>query len=108
MGTSSPMTRGEILAEKVGLLAQRLVEAEGPDLEVIANKAAFEGRGRSGGVVWDRHERRLRTLTELLTERIRLEKDERDYPLASEGEGTWLYDLRIATNEIIDQQATRL
>ncbi len=99
------MTRGEILVERIELLAMRLVEREAPDLQIIANEHAARGMGNSSAVIQQRHERRLRTLRELLAERIRLE---RELPLAPEDDGTWLFDLRVAVVEIIDHQGARL
>ena len=97
------MTRGQILSERIKLKALALVQAEGPDLEVIQNENTVKGLGRSGATIVQRHDRRLRTLEELLAERIRLEKE---HPLAPEDEERWYSDL-LETLMLInhDQQA---
>ena len=99
------MTRGQILSEKIKLLAQRLVEAELPDFERIANEHAARGLARSSMVIVQRHERRLRTLDELLAERVRLEKT---YPLAPEDQEQWYPDFQETLLLIVRDQEGRL
>jgi hypothetical protein len=102
------MTRGQILSERVKLMALRRVEAEARDLEMIANKHAARGTGQSGANLVERHERRLQTLKELLAERLRLEQAEKEYPLAPEDEDRWYPDLLETILLIIHDQEARL
>ena len=99
------MTRSRILSERIKLMARRLVEVETPDLEIITNNNVAEGLGSSGATISQRHERRFRTLKELLAERIRLEKE---YPLAPEDEDQWYVDLVETLLLIIRDQEARL
>jgi hypothetical protein len=99
------VTRGEILAERIRLEAMRLAEREALDLQIIANEHATRGMFSSGSNISQRHERRLRTLRTLLTERIRLEKT---LPVAPEDEATWSRDLRVAIVEITDREDERI
>jgi len=96
------------LAERTKLAAFTLVDAERPDLERIENEHAVKGLGRSGALLMARHERRLRTLEELVRERIRLEKDEAEYPLAPEDEETWNDELLETIMELTKDQEARL
>lgn len=102
------MTRGELLAQRTGLYAVRLVDAEEPDLQAIANDHAARGMGRGSSVVQQRHVRRLQTLKAILAERIRLEKDMREYPLTPEDEETWFPDLQESLLGILGDQEQRL
>src|SRR5215470_527646 len=100
--------RGSILAERTKLTAFTLVDVERPDLERIENDHAVKGLGRSGALLMARHERRLRTLEELVRERIRLEKDEAEYPLAPEDEEAWNDELLETIMELTKDQEARL
>ncbi len=99
------MTRGEILSDRIKLMAMRLVEAEGPDLEVIQNENAVRRMGTSAATVLRRHERRFCTLEALLAEGIRLEKQ---HPLALEDEQQWYCDLLETTMLVIRDQQKRM
>jgi hypothetical protein len=99
------MTRGQILSERIKLMAQRLVEEEMPDLDIIANNNAARGMSSSGATVVQRHERRFRTLDELLRERTR---SEREYPLAPEDEDQWYANLMETLLLILHDQEERL
>ena len=100
--------RGQILADRTKLAAIELVDAEQPDLETIANDHAIRGLGRSGSLIMARVERRLSTLNQLIRERLRLEKDEKEYPLTAEDEETWNNELLESIAELTVDQEKRL
>src|SRR6266508_5310118 len=99
------MTRGEILSERIALMASRSRDGEHADLVIILSEHAQRGVIQSSMTVQRRHNRRMQTLTALLAERIRLEKL---HPLAPEDADTWHRDLRASIDDILDREGKRL
>ena len=99
------MTRAEILAERVQLMASRVQDQEVADLAVILSEHAQRGVIQSSMTVQRRYYRRLETVDALLAERIRLE---REHPLAPEDQDTWHGHLRANIDYIIDHEAARI
>jgi len=89
-----------MLYKQIELAASRAREPEARDLEVINNRAAAEGLGRSGAWVIQRHERRLQTLQDLLALRLKLE---RETPLAPEDAQSWHRELIGSIHGITDR-----
>jgi hypothetical protein len=99
------MTRAQILANRVELLASQLQPPEKKDLLVIMERYTKAHGGASTMHMVARLSRRQETLKKLLEERIRLE---REVGLAPEDEDTWHGDLVASVHEIVDRQGSRL
>jgi len=97
--------RGEMFAKEVDLAASRAHGPEERDLEIIVNEHASRGMATSGANIQTRHERRWRTVAELLAFRLRLEQET---PLLAEDETSWYERLVACIDRIVGQEQDRL
>lgn len=97
--------RSKLLFDRVKLAEAQAETPEARALEVINNKMATQGLGRSGAWVEARHERRLETVRSLLAERLRLEREQ---PLGSADVTSWHDDLTADINDVIGRNSERL
>ena len=97
--------RAEMFAKEIDLAASRAQAPEERDLVIIVNDHATRGMATSGANIQSRHERRWRTVTELLALRLRLEWAT---PLLAEDETSWYERLVACIHRIVGQEQDRL
>jgi hypothetical protein len=97
--------RAEMFAKEIDLAASRAQKPEERDLMIIVNEHATRGMATSGANVQSCHERRWRTVTELLALRLRLEWET---PLLAEDETSWYECLVACIHRIVGQEQDRL
>src|SRR5207245_11701084 len=93
--------RGEMFAKEVDLAASRAHGPEERDLEIIVNEHASRGMATSGANIQPRHERRWRTVAELLAFRLRLEQETL---LLAEDDTSWSERLVACIDRIVGQE----
>ena len=98
-------TRSKMLSRQVALAAERARDAEAAYLLTIMGNMALKGLGSSGAAMDECYKRRLRTVTELLDLRVKLEGET---PVPANDQATWYADLVENIIGITDQQRARL
>jgi len=99
------MTRGQILSERIRLIALRSRDQEATELTAILDDHLKRGVAQSSMTVQGRQRRRLEGLRTLLAERMKLEAA---HPMAPEDADTWHPDLHVSIDGIIDEEARRI
>ena len=97
--------RSEILEKHIEVAASKAREHEEQDIVHILSECARSGGLASGGTIDVRHNRRRRTMIELLDLRLAFE---RKTPLGQEDGAVWYKDLVGSIHGIMDRQTNRL